>query len=97
MLIDLNKYKIEIDSNKNHTLYTRAISKDGKPTTWKVVGYYAKVSSALYSLINKEIATTNETLTILEYIERLEKVYEEINKGFEDISIKFVEKYNKKK
>jgi len=92
LIIDVNKnYYIELDLNKNHSLYRKmTVKKEGSTKGQEygfAIGHYSNVASALKALLHDTIVTSDqveEHITLEQYIYELEKIYERI---FADIDM----------
>ena len=69
-----NNFYIEIDTLGNHTLYETPKEKK----TPIFYGYYGSVSGAVLSYIKYHTAEIGGTVTLKEYVERYEKVAQEV-------------------
>lgn len=86
MIIPLdNNYVIELDQIGNHTLIKKTTIKDGKYQGEErniIIGYYSNVASALKKYISLSLLDESERMSLIDYIERYEKLLEKAENTF---------------
>ncbi|WP_419749321.1 hypothetical protein [Terrisporobacter petrolearius] len=80
-----DKYKIISTDDKNVTIQEKVVTEkeDGSvKTSWKVIGYYGSINSALKGIVRKEINGTGlkNFNTVCEKIEELNEYIDEVCK-----------------
>ena len=86
MIIPLdNDYVIELDQIGNHTLIKKTSIKEGKHEGKErniIIGYYSNVATALKKYISLSLVESAEQMSLIDYIERYEKLLEKAENTF---------------
>lgn len=78
-IIQINdEYRINVEPN-NFILQKFVIRKNKE--TWDIIGYFATVYHALKKVLNS--VDVNENMTIKEYVERMESMYQSLKEVIE--------------
>lgn len=91
--LTLNKslYGIEIDSS-NHTAVAYGVNdnKDSKnygETTRKELGYFSNLTNCATRLIREEISSSNDVVSLKEFISRYEALTNELKQQFDKLKL----------
>ena len=74
-------YRIEIDMQGNYILYRKYVTETGKnigKESDEVLGYFTSVATALKGLLHEVTLSEEKTIELNEYIDFVEKTYQEV-------------------
>lgn len=85
MIIELpnDLFYVVFDKDGNYTLYERRFTKEGKYVGKEyndVIGYFGSLGSAVKRYISRQLAESEDTVTIEQFLKVYEKLVDEVTK-----------------